>query len=143
MIKQRARASAGEGSPFNCSKVLACLRHRLNPQLEAPGHIPAVGKGSESSSQEDTAVAHLPESPDDTGRAEAMPLVGAMSAVESQDLHVRKGLSCPRSQLSCGSVRASSAEIWRALHSCEALMHMISQAQSPSSQSQVLRSKPQ
>lgn len=57
-------------------------------------------------------MASLPESSDDTGKAEAMPLVGAMSAVESQDLHVKRGLPCLRSQLSCCSVRAVSVVIW-------------------------------
>lgn len=66
---------------------------------------------------EDMPMASLPESPGDNGKAEAMPLVGTMSAVESQDLHMRRGLPCLRSQLSCCSVRAASAEIWRSLHS--------------------------
>lgn len=81
------------------------------------GCIPAVGKGSKSSLEEDMPMASLPESSDDTGKVEAIPLVGAMPAVESQHLHVTRGLLCLRSQLSCGSVRAASAEIWRALHS--------------------------
>lgn len=76
-----------------------------------------MGKGSKSSLEEDMPMASLPESPDDIGKVEAMPLVGAMSAVESQHLHMRRGLPCLRSQLSCGSIRAASAEIWRALHS--------------------------
>lgn len=102
----------------------------------------AVGEGSKSSLKEDIPTASLPESPDDTGKAEAMPLAGALSAVESQDSHMRRGLHCLRSRLSRSSVWVLSAEIWRALHSWEALMRVINQAQSLSSQSQVLQSQP-
>lgn len=53
----------------------------------------AVGKGSKSSLKEDIRTASLSESPDDIGKAEAMPLVEALSAVESQDSHMRR--VCP------------------------------------------------
>lgn len=42
-----SRASAGLDAPISASKVLACLRHPLNPQLKALSHIPYVGKDSE------------------------------------------------------------------------------------------------
>lgn len=114
-----SRAIPGEDAPSigNPTGFQVVPRHTFNPQLEALGCIPAVGKGSKSSLEEDMSMDSLPESPDNTGKAEVMPLVGTMSAVESQDLHTRRGLPCLRSQHSCCSIRAVSAQIWRALHS--------------------------
>lgn len=42
-----SRARAGLHTPISGSRVLVCLRHPLNPQLEAPSHIPYMGKDSE------------------------------------------------------------------------------------------------
>lgn len=61
-----------------------------------------MDKGSKSSLEEDTTIASVPKGPGDTGKAEAMPLAGAMAAVESQDMHMSRGLpaQAPSSALS-------------------------------------------
>lgn len=55
------RASAGEDAPLSGNKVLAYLTHTLSPLLEALGCIPALGKGSRSSLEEDMPMASVPE----------------------------------------------------------------------------------
>lgn len=61
-VQGSSRAGAGEDTPCSGNKVSACRRHTLNAQLEALGHIPAMGKGSKSSLEGDAPVASLPES---------------------------------------------------------------------------------
>lgn len=60
---------------------------------------------------EDMPMASLPESPGDNATSRNHVCSGITGLAHE------KGSACLRSQLSCCSIRAASAEIWRSLHS--------------------------